>query len=114
MKKNATYLSVATFDNLQSDINKYIETYSTMELFVVNKFTLGAGESTSKLDMSELSIFIKYVNPITNTLCKRSLCLFPLGSSRSASFLHKTIIKVVINCNLNIKNLFFNAFNGTK
>ena len=32
MKKNATYLSVATFDELQLAIIKDIETHSTMEL----------------------------------------------------------------------------------
>ena len=36
MKKNATYLSVATFDELQLAINKHIETDTTMELSLVN------------------------------------------------------------------------------
>ena len=83
MKKNATYLSVATFDELQLAINKHIETDTTMELSLVNKFTLGADESTSMSDTSELSTFIKYVNPITNTLCDRFLYLVLRGSSKS-------------------------------
>ena len=56
-----------------------------MKLSLVNKFTPGADESTSMSDTSELSIFIKYVNPITNTLCERFLCLVLLGSSKSDS-----------------------------
>ena len=91
MKKNAAYLSVAKFDELQLAINKHIETGTAMELFLVNKFTLEADELTSTLDSSELSIFIKYVNPITNTLYKRFLHLVPLGSSKSASALHKKL-----------------------
>ena len=110
MKKNATYLSVATLDELQLAINKHNETDTTMELSLVNKFTLGADESTSMSDTSELSTFIKYVNPITNTLCKRFLCLVLLGSSKSGSALYKAI-KVFSDRNL--KNIFFNAFDGT-
>ena len=112
MKKNATYLSVATFDELQLAINKHIETDTTMELSLVNKFTLGADESTSMSDTSELSTFIKYVNPITNTLCDRFLCLVLLGSSKSDSALCKAI-KVFNDRNLNIKNIFFNTFDET-
>ena len=84
-----------------------------MELSLVNKVTLGADESTSMSDTSELSIFINYVNPITSTLCDRLLCLVPLGSSKSASALHEVIVKVFSDRNLNIKNIFFNAFDGT-
>ena len=112
MKKNATYSSVPTFDKL-STIDKHIETGMAMELSLGNKFTLGADESASMLGMSELSIFRKYVISITNTLCERFLCLFPLKISKSASALHKAIIKVFIDHNLNIKNIFFNAFDGT-
>ena len=112
MKKNATYLSVVTFDKLQLAINKHIETGMAMELSLVNKFTLGVDESTGMSDTSELSIFIKYVSPITNTLCKRFLCLVPLGSSKSASVLHKAVVKVFSDCSLNTKNIFFNAFDG--
>ena len=39
-----------------------------MELSLVNKFTPGADELTSMSDTSELSIFVKFVNLITNTL----------------------------------------------
>ena len=60
-----------------------------------------------------LCIFIKYVNPITNMPCNRFLCLVPPGSSKSASSLHKAIVKVFSDHNLNIKNIFFNAFDGT-
>ena len=70
MKKNATYLSVTTFDELQLTINKHIETGTAIELSLVNKFTLGADESTSMSDTSKLSIFVKYVNP-TKTLYSR-------------------------------------------
>ena len=84
----------------------------TMKLSLVNKFTLGADKSTSMSGMSELSIFIKYVNPITNTLCKRFFCLVPLGNSKSASAQHKEIVKVFSNRNLNIKKIYFNAFDG--
>ena len=77
-----------------------------MELSLVNKVTLGADESTSMSDTSELSIFINYVNPITRTLCDRLLCLVPLGSSKSAGALHKVIVKVFSDRNLNIKDIF--------
>ena len=87
MKKNATYLSVATFDKLQLAINNDIETGTAMELSLVNKFPLGADKSTSMSDTSEPSIFIKYDNPITNTLYQRFLCLVLLGSSKSFSAL---------------------------
>ena len=72
MKKNATYIYiyiyVVTFDKLQSNINKYIEAGMAMELSFVNKVTLGANELISMLDISELSVFIKYINLITNIL----------------------------------------------
>ena len=113
MKKNATCLSVVMFDELQSAINKHTKAGVTMELSFVNKFTLGADELTSMSDTSELSIFIKCLNPITNTLCERFLCLVPLGSSKSASALHKAIVKVSSEYSLNIKNIFLNAFDGT-
>ena len=71
MKKNATYLSVTTFDELQLTINKHTETGTAIELSLVNKFTLAAHESTSMSDTSKLSIFVKYVNPTTNTLFQR-------------------------------------------
>ena len=64
-------------------------------------------------DTSELSIFIKYDNPIINTLCERFLCLVLLGSSRSVSAVYKAIVKVFSDRNLNIKNVFSNAFDGT-
>ena len=101
MKKNATYLYVATFDKL-STIDKHIETGIAMELSLGNKFTLGADESTSMLGTSELSIFIKYVISI----CERFLCLFPLKISKSARALHKAIFKVFSDYNVNIKNIF--------
>ena len=85
MKKNATNLSVATFDELQLAINKNIETGTAIELPLVNNFSLKADKSTSMSDTSELSIFIKYVDPMTNTLCYRFLCPVPLGHSKSAS-----------------------------
>ena len=113
MKKNATYLSVTTFDELQLTINKHIETGAAIELSLVNKFTLGADESTSMSDTSKLSIFVKYVNPTTNTLFERFLCLVLLGISKSDSALYKEIVKVLSNRNLKIKNKFFNAFDGT-
>ena len=50
MKKNATYLSVAAFDELQLAINKHIETGMAMELSLLDKFTLGVDESTSMSD----------------------------------------------------------------
>ena len=87
MKKNATYLSMTTFDKLQLAINNHIETGTAMELSLVNKFPLGADKSTSMSDTSEPSIFIKYDNPITNTLYQRFLCLVLLGSSKSFSAL---------------------------
>ena len=71
MKKNATYLSVTTFDELQLTMNKHTETGTAIELSLVNKFTLAADESTSMSDTSKLSIFVKYVNPTTNTLFER-------------------------------------------
>ena len=52
---------MATLEELQPAINKHIETGTTMELLLVNKFTLGADESTSISEMSELSISIKSV-----------------------------------------------------
>ena len=113
MKTNATYLSVATFDKLQLAINNRIETGTPMELSLGNKFPLGADKLTSMSDTSELSIFIKYDNPITNTLCQRFLCLILLRSSKSVSALYKAIVKVFSDRNLNIKNIFFNAFDGT-
>ena len=73
MKKNATNLSVATFDKLHLAINNHSETGMAMELSLVNKFSTGADKSTSMSDTSELSIFVKYDNPITNTLCQRFL-----------------------------------------
>ena len=63
-------------------------------------------------DTSELSIF-KYDNPIINTLCEIFLCLVLLGSSRSVSAVYKAIVKVFSDRNLNIKNVFFNASDGT-
>ena len=81
IKKNATYLSVATFEKLQLAINNHIETGTAMELSLVNKFPLGADKSTSMSDTSEPSIFIKYDNPITNTLYQRFLCLVLLAQS---------------------------------
>ena len=75
MKKNGTCISVVMFDELHSAINKHIEAGTTMELSLVNKFTLRADEFTSMLDTSELRIFIKYLNLIINTLCERFLCL---------------------------------------
>ena len=84
-----------------------------MELSLVNKFPLGADELTSMSDTSELSIFIKYANLITNTLCERFLCLVLLGSLRSVSAVCNAVVKVLSDCNLNIKNIFFNAFDGT-
>ena len=84
-----------------------------MKLSLVNKFTPEADESTSMSDTSELSIFIKYVNPITNTLCERFLCLVLLGSSKSDSAPYKAIAKVFSDHNLNIKNKFFNVFDWT-
>ena len=84
-----------------------------MKLSLVNKFTPGADESTSMSDMSELSIFIKYVNPITNTVCERFLCLVLLGSSKSDSALYKAIAKAFSDRNLKIKNKFFNVFDWT-
>ena len=113
MKKNATYLSVTTFDELQLTINKHIETGTVIELSLVNKFTLGADESTSMSDTSKLSIFVKYVNPTTNTLFERFLYLVLPGSSKSDSALYKEIVKVLSDRNLKIKNKFFNAFDGT-
>ena len=56
---------------------------------------------------------MKYVNPITNTLCERFLCLVLLGNSKNASALHKAIVKVFSDRNLNIKDMFLNAFHGT-
>ena len=46
MKKNATYLSVAIFDELQWAINKHIETGMAMKLPLVNKFTLRVNQHT--------------------------------------------------------------------
>ena len=113
MKRNATYLSVATFDELQLAVSKHIETSTAMELSLPNEFTLGADESTSMSETPELSIFIKYVNSVTNTLCERFLCLISLGSSKSARALHEAIVKVFSDQILKIKNIFFNAFDGT-
>ena len=84
-----------------------------MKLSLVNKFTPGTDESTSMSDMSELSIFIKYVNPITNTLFERFLRLVLLGSSKSDSALYKAIAKAFSDRNLKIKNKFFNVFDWT-
>ena len=78
---------------------------------MVNKFTLGADESTRMSDASERSIFVKYVNSITNTLCERLLCLVPLGSSKSASALHEAIGKVLVIAIYTSNN--FNTSNGT-
>ena len=104
---------MAMFDELQLAIDKHIETGMLMQLSLVNEFTLGADDLTSMSDTPELSIFIKYVNPITNTLCDRFLCLVPLVNSKSTSALHEAIVKVFSDGNLNIKNIFFNAFDGT-
>ena len=112
LEKNATYLSVAMFDELQLAIDKHIETGMPMQLSLVNEFTLGADDLTSMSDTPELNIFIKYVNPITNTLCDRFLCLVPLVNSKSTSALHEAIVKVFSDGNLNM-NIFFNAFDGT-
>ena len=68
------------FDKLVLAINKHMETGMAMELSLVNKFTLGADESSSTLYTSKLikyiynlktykTIFIKYVNPKANNLC---------------------------------------------
>ena len=46
------------FDKLVLAINKHMETDMAMELSLVNKFTLGADESSSMLDISKL---IKYI-----------------------------------------------------
>ena len=108
------HIYAATFDELQLAINKHIETGTVMELSLLNKLTLGADESTSMLGMSELSIFLKYLNLLTNTLSEIFFCLVPLGSSKSASALDGAIMKVFRDHNLNIKNIFFNAFDGTK
>ena len=105
MKKNATYLSVATFGELQLAINNHIETGTAKELSLDNKFPLGADKSTSMSDTSELSIFIKYDNPITNTLCQRFLCLALLRSSKSVSALYKAIVKVFSDRTLSIGGL---------
>ena len=78
---------MTTFEKLQLAINNHIETGRAMELSLVNKFPLGADKLTSMLDTSEPSIFIKYDNPITNTLYQRFLCLVLLGSSKSFSAL---------------------------
>ena len=59
MKKNATNLPVAMFDELQLTINKNIETGTAIELPLVNNFSLTADKSTSMSDTSELIIFIK-------------------------------------------------------
>ena len=59
MKKNATNLPVATFDELQLTINKNIETGTAIELPLVNNFSLRADKSTSMSDTSQLIIFIK-------------------------------------------------------
>ena len=56
---------------------------------------------------------MKYDNPKTNTLCQRFLCLLLPGSSKSVSALYKTIVTVFSYRNLNIKNIFFSAFDGT-
>ena len=113
MKKNTTYLSVATFEKLQLAITNHSETGMAMELSLVNKFPLEADKLTSMSDTSKLSIFVKYDNPITNTLSQRFLCLVLLGSSKSVSALYKVIVKVFSDHNLNIKNIFFNAFDRT-
>ena len=41
------------------------------------------------------------------------LCLVLLGSSKSVSAAYKAIVKVFSDRSLNIKNIFFNAFDGT-
>ena len=100
MKRNAIYLSVAIFNELQSAIAKHIEKGTTVKLSVVNKLTLGIYESTSISYRSELSIFITNQNAIINNICERSLCLVLLESSKSAGALHEEIIHAFDGTNM--------------
>lgn len=59
------YLNLS-FSELHSAINKLIKTVMDTELSLEN--TLKADESTSWLATSELGLFLKYLNPVTNTL----------------------------------------------
>ena len=89
------------FSELQSAINKLIKTVMDTELSLEN--TLKADESTSLLDTSELGLFLKYLNPVTNAVCVRFLCLVPLAKFKKASALHKAIVRVFCDPNLSIK-----------
>ena len=100
MKRNAIYLSVAIFNELQSAIAKHIEKGTTVKLSLVNKLTLGTYESTSISYRSELSIFITNQNAIINKFCDRSLCLVLLESSKSAGALHEEIIHAFDGTNM--------------
>ena len=53
-KEIAPNLSVTMFDKLVFAINKHMETGMAMELSLVNKFTLGADESSSTFYTSKL------------------------------------------------------------
>ena len=53
-KEIAPNLSVTMFDKLVLAINKHMETGMAMELSLVNKFTLGADESSTTLYTSKL------------------------------------------------------------
>ena len=64
--------------------------------------TLKSDGSTSMLDRSKLSIFIKYLYPITNTLSDMFLWLVPLGKFKKAN--------TFCDPSLNKKNIYFNAF----
>ena len=94
------------FDELQLAISKHTQTSMAMELSFPNEFTLGADESTCLSETSELSILIKYVKSITNSLCERFLRLVSLKSSKTANALREAIAKVFRDQNLNIKNIF--------
>ena len=99
-------LRIFLWPRLTLAINKIIETSTAMELSLVNKLTLGADELTSMSATWELSIFIQYINHITNTLYERFLCLIPLASSKNACALHEAMVMVFSDWNLNIKNIF--------
>jgi len=109
----ATYTSVTSVDEFVKYISDHLEGELLSKIRMANGFSLLADETTDMADRAVMSIFIRYIDSDTHKIKEEFLGLVEVVGSKGSENLCRIISEVLLEKEIDIKELRFHGLDGT-
>ena len=113
MDKNATYLSHARVDDFITTISTFLRNKTIRDLGTAGNFSILADESTDEANRSQLSAYVRFIDPILHKPTEQFICVRKLSADQTAVSLMNELLNVFEVEQIDKGNLRFSGLDGT-